>query len=69
MFLSISFANSSLVKIIPPRGPRKALCVVAVTTSAYFVGLSTTFPATNPIKCAASTIKWAPTSSAISLNF
>ena len=33
-------ANSSLfVKMIPPLGPLKTLCVVEVTTSAYLVGL------------------------------
>ena len=35
IILSIFFANSSLlVRINPPRGPRKVLCVVVVTISA-----------------------------------
>ena len=64
------FANSSsFVKIMPPRGPRKVLCVVVVTISAYGTGFGCKPAATRPAICAISTINLAPTSSAISLNF
>ena len=42
--------------------------MVKVTTSAYGTGLGIAPPATRPMKCAASTMKTAPTSSAISRN-
>ena len=41
--LSIAAACSSLLRIIPPRGPRRTLCVVNVTTSAYGTGLGIAF--------------------------
>ena len=53
---------------MPPRGPRSTLCVVNVTTSANGTGDGITLPATSPMKCAASTIRIAPTSSAIARN-
>ena len=40
--------------------------MVKVTTSAWGTGEGIAPPATNPMKCAASTISTAPTSSAIS---
>ena len=57
-----------MVNIIPPRGPLNVLCVVDVTTSAYSTGFGWRPAATNPAICAISTIKYAPTLSAISLN-
>ncbi len=51
--------------MIAPRGPRSVLCVVQVTTSAYGTGLGCTPAATRPPMCAMSTIRYAPTSSAI----
>ena len=66
--LSIRLARSSRHKIMPPRGPRSTLCVVNDTTSAYGTGEGIAPPATRPMKCAASTMKYAPTSSAISRN-
>ena len=63
------FNSSLFVKIIPPLGPLKTLCVVEVTTSANFIGLGYCPPATKPAKCAISTIRVAFTVSAISLNF
>ena len=42
------FLYSSLHKIIPPRGPRKVLCVVVVTKSAYSTGFGCKPAATNP---------------------
>ena len=61
-------ASSGLHTIMPPRGPRSTLWVVNVTTSAYGTGDGIALPATSPMKCAASTISHAPTSSAISRN-
>ena len=66
--LSMALACSALQTNAPPRGPRSTLCVVKVTTSAYGTGLGIALPATRPMKCAASTIRIAPTSSAISRN-
>ena len=66
--LNFSAASAEL-KIIPPLGPRSVLWVVVVTTSAYGIGLGCAPPATRPAMCAISTIKYAPTSSQISLNF
>ncbi len=66
--LSMAFACSSRHRIIAPRGPRKVLCVVNVTTSACGTGLGYAPPATSPMKCAASTMKMAPTSSATCRN-
>ena len=51
---------------MPPRGPRSTLWVVKQTTSACGTGDGIALPATSPMKCAASTIRYAPTSSAIS---
>ena len=67
--LSIAAACSALDKIMPPRGPRKTLCVVNETTSAYGTGDGIALPATKPMKCAASTHIIAPTSSQICLTF
>ena len=67
--LSIAAACSALARIIPPRGPRKTLCVVNETTSAYGTGEGIAFPATKPMKCAASTHMIAPTSSQIARTF
>jgi hypothetical protein len=44
-FLAIS---SLLVKISPPLGPLKVLCVVVETTSQYGNGLGCSFAATKP---------------------
>ena len=63
--LSIAAACSALHTIMPPRGPRRTLWVVNVTTSAYGTGLGIALPATSPMKCAASTMRIAPASSAI----
>ena len=38
MALLICFANASFIMITPPRGPRRPLCVVLVTTSANGIG-------------------------------
>ena len=57
---------------MPPRGPRSDLWVVVVTMCACGTGSSSpvnTLPATSPAKCAMSTMKVAPTSSAISRIF
>ena len=51
--------------IAPERGPRSTLCVVKDTTSAKGTGLGIAWPATSPMKWAASTQKIAPTSSAM----
>ena len=37
--MSMAAACSALHRIMPPRGPRRTLCVVKVTTSAYGTGL------------------------------
>ena len=55
--------------MIPDLGPLKVLCVVEVTTSANGTGEGYRSAATNPDTWAISTKKYAPTSSAISLNF
>ncbi len=62
-------AYSSVASTSPPRGPRSDLWVVEVTTWACGTGSSSpvnTLPATRPAKWAMSTIRVAPTSSAIS---
>ena len=64
--LSIAFACSSRQRIIPPRGPRRVLWVVVVTTSECGTGDGCTPAATSPAKWAMSVISRAPTSSAIS---
>ena len=47
--LSNNFPNSmSSERIIPPLGPLKVLCVVEVTTCAYFIGLGYSPAAINP---------------------
>jgi hypothetical protein len=56
---------SSSVSTMPPRGPRSVLCVVVVTTWAWPKGEGCSPAATSPAKCAMSTRKVAPTSSAI----
>ena len=48
---------SSLVRIMPPRGPRSVLCVVVVTTWACGNGEGCAPPATRPAKWAMSTMK------------
>ena len=55
----------AVARIMPERGPRRVLCVVEVTMSAYSHGLGCTPAATSPEKCAMSTSKIAPTESAI----
>ena len=62
-------AASLLARIMPPLGPRRVLWVVVVTTSAYGIGLMCSPAATRPAMWAISTIKYAPTLSAISRNF
>ena len=57
---------SSLVTIMPPRGPRRVLWVVVVATWACGKGEGYRPVATNPAKWAMSTSKKAPTLSAIS---
>ena len=61
-------ASSAPHKMAPPRGPRRVLWVVKVTTSATPTGLGWTLPAMSPAGWAASNMKRAPTSSAISRN-
>ena len=48
--LSMADACFSLLKIMPPRGPRNTLCVVNETTSAYGTGDGIALPATKPMK-------------------
>ena len=62
--LSTSFPNTSWERISPPRGPRRVLCVVVVTMCACGTGDGWMPAATRPAKCAMSTTKIAPTSSA-----
>ena len=62
---SISFAYFSRHKIMPPRGPRRVLCVVVETKSACGTGLGWTPAATSPAMCAMSTKSIAPTDCAI----
>ena len=50
---------------MPPRGPRRVLWVVVVTTWACGTGFGCWPPATRPAKWAMSTISQAPTESAI----
>ena len=61
-------SSSSLVRIIPPRGPRRVLCVVVVTTWACGNGDGCAPPTIRPAMWATSAISSAPTSSAISRN-
>ena len=63
---SMSRASSALHRMSAPRGPRRLLWVVVVTTSAYGTGLGWTPPATSPAMWAMSAMKRAPTSAAIS---
>ena len=58
-------AYFSFARIMPLRGPRRVLCVVEVTMSAYGHGLGCSPAATRPEKCAMSTSSIAPTLSAI----
>ena len=64
--LSIALAWISRERIIPPRGPRRVLWVVVVTTSEWGTGDGCTPAATRPAKWAMSVISSAPTSSQIS---
>jgi len=52
--------------IIAPRGPRKVLCVVVVTTSTCGKGDGCAPPATRPATWLMSAMEIAPTDSAIS---
>ncbi len=61
--LSIALACSSRLRIIPPRGPRRVLWVVVVTTSECGTGDGWTPAATRPAKWAISVTSSAPTSS------
>ncbi len=63
--LSIAFACSSVLRIMPLRGPQRVLWIVVVTTSACSTGFGCSPAATRPAKCAMSTISLAPTESAI----
>mmetsp|Transcript_23350 Transcript_23350/g.53834 ORF Transcript_23350/g.53834 Transcript_23350/m.53834 type:complete len:220 (+) Transcript_23350:267-926(+) len=54
-----------LKKIMAPRGPRNALCVVVVTMSAYSKGDGMTPADTRPEMCAMSASKYAPHDCAI----
>ena len=66
IWLLIFLASSaSLVRIMPPRGPRSVLWVVVVTMSAWGTGLGWRPAATRPAMWAMSTISLAPTSSAM----
>mmetsp|Transcript_27688 Transcript_27688/g.87539 ORF Transcript_27688/g.87539 Transcript_27688/m.87539 type:complete len:329 (+) Transcript_27688:28-1014(+) len=60
--------SSRLQKMRPPRGPRRLLCVVLVTTSACGKGDGCRPVATRPLMCAMSTSKYAPTSSQMLRN-
>src|SRR6516225_5413163 len=62
---SICFANFSSHITMPPRGPRKLLCVVVVTNCACGIGLGCCPPATRPAMWAISIKRSAPTESAI----
>ena len=68
MALSMVWASSSVHRMAPPRGPRRVLCVVKVTMSATGTGEGCTPPAMRPAMWAASNMKYAPTSSAMSRN-
>src|SRR5438309_1673108 len=63
--LSTSLPNTSWQRIKPPRGPRRVLWVVVVTICACGTGEGWIPAATSPATCAMSTMKIAPTSSAI----
>jgi hypothetical protein len=60
--------RTGMERMSPARGPRSVLCVVLVTIGACGTGDGYTPPATSPAKCAMSTRKMAPTSSAIERN-
>ncbi len=64
----IFLAYSSRHRIIPPRPPPIVLWIVVVTTSAYGTGFGCRPAATRPAKWAMSTIRYAPTASAIERN-
>jgi hypothetical protein len=66
--LSMAFPCSSRQTMMAPRGPRRVLCVVVVTTSAWGTGFGYAPPAERPMKWDASTHRSAPTSSAIRRN-
>ena len=59
------FSKSLPMRMIPPRGPRRVLCVVEVTMCAYLTGLSSKPAAIRPAGWAMSIMSNAPTSSAI----
>ena len=63
--LSTSLPYCSWQRIRPPRGPRSVLWVVVVTIWACGTGEGWIPAATSPAKCAMSTTKIAPTSSAM----
>ena len=58
---SMARASSCLPKISPPRAPRRVLCVVVVTMSAWGTGLGCCPAATRPAMWAMSTISIAST--------
>ena len=66
MALSTALASSDEHRMAPPRGPRRVLWVVKVTTSATPTGDGWTPPAISPAGWAASKRNRAPTESAIS---
>ena len=54
IFLAMS---ASLLRMTPPRGPPRVLCVVVVVTWACGTGFGCSPAATSPAKCAMSTIR------------
>ena len=62
--LSRSFAHLAWHITMPPRGPRRVLCVVVVTNSACGTGLGCSPTATIPAMWAMSAITTAPQASA-----
>ncbi|MOA57471.1 hypothetical protein D3C78_1816580 [compost metagenome] len=48
MALLIAFSCCDFIRMMPPRGPRRLLCVVEVTMSACGTGLGYTPAATRP---------------------
>ena len=57
VFFPNGFSKSFPIIITPPRGPRRVLCVVVVTTSAYPKGEGCSPAATSPAMWAISTIR------------
>ena len=66
--LLMAFLCSSSHRIMPPRGPRRVLCVVLLITPALPTGEGCAPPAISPEMCAMSATRMAPTSRAISAN-